>query len=350
MKIGLRDTMSKGAALGTLPLRVLLLTGTGGLCLAAALLTAQGDGATRASRWYKGNLHTHTLNSDGDSTPNDVATWYREHRYHFLVLSDHNFLTEIDGLNAVHAAKEKFLLIPGEEVTDSFGGTPVHVNAYDPGAFVQPAHGQSLVETIQRNVDAIRAVKGLPSLNHPNFGWAATSKDLLEIRDLNMFEVYNGHPGVNNPGGGGFESLDQMWDVLLTAGRKVHGIAVDDAHHFKRFGRDLSNPGRGWVMVKAAELTRKAIMEALAAGNFYASTGVELKEAVSSATEMRIGIVPVRGTRQTTYFIGAGGEILAKSHDDAAVYTFRGNERYVRARVEASNGDVAWTQPVFPGR
>ena len=28
--------------------------------------------------WWKGNLHAHTLNSDGDSTPDDVVRWYRE--------------------------------------------------------------------------------------------------------------------------------------------------------------------------------------------------------------------------------------------------------------------------------
>jgi hypothetical protein len=40
-------------------------------------------------RWYKGNTHTHTVNSDGDSTPDEVVRWYREHGYHFVVLTDH---------------------------------------------------------------------------------------------------------------------------------------------------------------------------------------------------------------------------------------------------------------------
>jgi predicted metal-dependent phosphoesterase TrpH len=71
---------------------------------------------TPALNWYKGNLHTHTINSDGDSSPDAVARWYKEHRYNFLVLTDHNFLTTTDGLNSIFAAKEKFLLIPGEEV------------------------------------------------------------------------------------------------------------------------------------------------------------------------------------------------------------------------------------------
>lgn len=45
-----------------------------------------------AVRWWKGNLHTHTLWSDGDDFPEMVADWYRERGYHFLALSDHNVL------------------------------------------------------------------------------------------------------------------------------------------------------------------------------------------------------------------------------------------------------------------
>ena len=60
-------------------------------------------------QWYKGNTHTHTINSDGDSTPDEVVRWYKEHRYHFLVLTDHNFLTEVKGLNSIFAAREQFL-------------------------------------------------------------------------------------------------------------------------------------------------------------------------------------------------------------------------------------------------
>src|SRR5262245_57597844 len=86
--------------------------------LAVALGT---DARTQGARWYKGNTHTHTLNSDGDSTPDEVVRWYRSHGYQFLVLTDHNFLTSVDGLNALHAANDKFLVVKGEEVTDKFG-------------------------------------------------------------------------------------------------------------------------------------------------------------------------------------------------------------------------------------
>ena len=43
--------------------------------------------------WYKGNLHTHTTESDGDADPAWVANWFKEHGYDFLVLSDHNHRT-----------------------------------------------------------------------------------------------------------------------------------------------------------------------------------------------------------------------------------------------------------------
>lgn len=71
----------------------------------------QTTAPTQTLRWYKGNTHTHTLNSDGDSTPDEVVRWYREHGYHFLVLTDHNFLTSVEGLNALHGADEKFLVM-----------------------------------------------------------------------------------------------------------------------------------------------------------------------------------------------------------------------------------------------
>src|SRR6187399_2208258 len=93
---------------------------------------------TTAPRWYKGNLHTHTLNSDGDSTPDEVVRWYREHGYDFLVLTDHNFLTGVDGLNAMQGAAGKFLVVRGEEVTSQAEGKPIHVNGFDLPRIVEP--------------------------------------------------------------------------------------------------------------------------------------------------------------------------------------------------------------------
>ena len=42
--------------------------------------------------WLKGNLHTHSLWSDGDDYPEMIVDWYKQHQYNFLALSDHNTL------------------------------------------------------------------------------------------------------------------------------------------------------------------------------------------------------------------------------------------------------------------
>ena len=315
--------------------------------LVAFSQTASSDRAGASKRWYKGNLHTHTLNSDGDSTPHEVATWYREHGYQFLVLTDHNYLTEIAGLNALHSAREKFLLITGEEVTDSYAKKPIHVNAFNPSRLILPQHGDSVSATIQNNVDEILKANAIPSLNHPNFHWAVNTQDLLAVKRLGLMEVYNGHPAVNNDGGGGFASLDEMWDALLTAGQTLRGVAVDDAHHFKRFGKDFSNPGHGWVQVRASSLSSEDILNAIRQGDFYASTGVKIKDIRATDSEYTVEIDPASWEKVTTYFIGPEGKVLGKSFEPTAVYRRKGSEAYVRARVESSTGASAWTQPVF---
>jgi len=320
------------------------------LAFTAALTQTQQQqpiGEAGKGRWYKGNLHTHTVNSDGDSTPHEVATWYREHGYQFLVLTDHNHLTDPAGLNSIHAAREKFLLIPGEEVTDAYLKKPVHINAINPQQEVQAKHGDTIAATIQSNVDAIRAVKGLPSLNHPNFHWAVTAEDMLKVQNLALFEVYNGHPTVNNVGGGGSQSMDELWDVLLTGGRRIHGIAVDDAHVFKRIGMEHSNPGRGWIQVRAESLTTASIMSAIEKGQFYSSSGVELQDVNVTPERYELEIHPRAHEKFTTYFIGAGGKVLARSYETKPSYKFQPGDRYVRARVESSFGLKAWTQPSF---
>ena len=299
-------------------------------------------------RWYKGNTHTHTLNSDGDSTPDEVVRWYRENAYHFLVLSDHNFLTAVDGLNAIHGADGKFLVIKGEEVTDRFGESPIHINGLDVEHLIGPQGGASLVETIQRNVDAIRAARGVPHINHPNFRWAITAEQLAQVRNNKLFEIYNGHPQVNNVGGGGIAGLEEVWDAILSAGVLLYGIAVDDAHHFKRpWDRTAARPGQGWIMVRTDRLAPDAILGAMERGDFYASTGVELTDYQVTDTAITITIREVEWSKYRVQFIGRGGRVLSEVTTSPARYRFRGDEGYVRARILESNGKLAWTQPVM---
>jgi len=301
-----------------------------------------------AMHWYKGNTHTHTLNSDGDSTPDDVVRWYREHGYRFLVLSDHNFLTSVDGLNALHGADEQFLLIKGEEVTDRLEDKPIHINGLDVSGKVEPQHGRTVVDVVQRNVDAIRKAGGLPHVNHPNYQWAISADDLQRVERTRLFEVFNGHHLVNNVGGGGVPGMEEVWDRLLSSGKVMYGIADDDAHVFKQPGNpDVPGPGRAWVVVRAERLAPRPIVDALERGDFYASTGVELSDYQVTDKSITITIKQTASSKYRIQFIGRNGRVLHEATASPATYTFAGDEGYVRAKVLESNGRVAWTQPVM---
>jgi hypothetical protein len=321
------------------------------IALAALLIGLAIAQENQTLRWYKGNTHTHTINSDGDSTPDEVVRWYREHGYNFLVLSDHNYLTEVDGLNAVFGAANKFIVIKGEEVSDKFQEKPIHLNGLNIKGVVEPQRGSSVTSVIQNNVNAIRSSAGVPHVNHPNFHWAIGANDLKAVKNLRLFEVYNGHPQVNNLGGGGMPGLEAMWDDILSSGAVLYGIAVDDAHYFKTPGdKTKSTPGHGWVMVRAASLSPGEILRALEEGDFYASTGVTLRDYSAGRNEIKIEIAEETQSKYTVQFIGRGGKIVKEVTANPAVYAFKGDEFYVRAKVIESNGKVAWTQPVFLNR
>lgn len=296
--------------------------------------------------WFKGNTHTHTNMSDGDSPPEVVARWYKEHGYDFLVLSDHNVLTDPASLS--HRSGDDFLLIPGEEVSSSFEEASVHVNGLNLRVWVEPREGETLVATLQANVDVVREHDGIPHINHPNYRWSMGPGALAQVERYSLLEIFNGHPAVHNEGGGGYPGMEEVWDILLTRGKRIFGIAVDDAHHFQgEFSRDRINPGRGWVMVRAPTLEAGAIVEALEAGSFYASTGVELEDVMVEGDRMEIRVKVQGDFRYTTTFTGEGGRILGIAHGPVAQFRLEGPERYVRAVVRDSGGAVAWVQPSF---
>jgi hypothetical protein len=314
---------------------------------AAQLTKAQTFGL----RWYKGNTHTHTLNSDGDSSPADVAEWYKKNGYDFLFITDHEHITAVDELNAKLGDNGKFLLIQGQEVTDRFDKKPYHVNGLGLGKVVLPQRGTTIVSNVQKNVDAVRAAGGLPQINHPNFGWALTASDIAQIKNAALLEIYSGHPLVNMAGGGGVPSVESMWDTVLTGGMVIYAVAVDDVHHIKRLGdRSAATPGHGWVVVRATELTPPAILSALERGDFYASSGVELEDYEVTPSEIRVKIKAATQRKYTTLFIGAGGKILQTSIGLESVYRRKKSEKYVRVKVIDSNGMMAWTQPAFSKR
>ncbi len=301
-------------------------------------------------QWFKGNTHSHTTESDGDSPPDVVARWYKNHGYRFLVLSDHNVFTNPARFGDL--VDSTFLLIGGEELTSQFERRPVHLNGLALSRVLAPLADSTMVGTIQRNVDAIREVAGVPHINHPNFRWAFGLKELLQVRNDPLLEIHNGHPLVNNEGGDGSAGMEEIWDGLLSAGKRIYGIAVNDAHHFQgEFTRERSNPGRGWVVIAAEQLETTALMRSLERGLFYASSGVTLDSVQVSATTMAVTIRPDGDFKYTTTFIGDQGRVLARIGGLAPAYVLDPardrNLTYVRARVDDSGGFHAWIEPAF---
>ncbi|MEQ1641931.1 MAG: CehA/McbA family metallohydrolase [Pyrinomonadaceae bacterium] len=300
-------------------------------------------------RWYKGNTHTHTKNSDGDSLPTDVVKWYADHKYNFLFMTDHEFLTPIAPLNEQFSKAGEFVVMQGQEVTDSFNKKPQHLNALGVSRVCMPARSTvSSAANIQANVDCIRSAGGVPQLNHPNFGWALTAAEILKVNNLGLMEIHNGHPMVNNLGGAGSPGAEEIWDTLLTAGMRIYGIADDDSHAFKQLNENhLANPGRGWIFVRSPELTQAAILAAIERGDFYASTGVELADLSYDGKTLMVDIKEQSWSKYTINFIGRGGRVLKTATAEPTSYKVTGREGYVRVKITESNGKMAWTQPII---
>ena len=314
---------------------------------------------SRSAEWYKGNTHTHTINSGGDSTPDEVAKWYRENGYAFVVITDHEMITNVDSLNALFGVAGQFLVIQGEEVSSNFanaaGKVYVHVNSLNPRETAKPVHGASARDTLQKDLDAIHSAGGLAQINHPNFMWQLNALDIAAVKGARLLEIMNMHPLVNSIGAGpDFPSAEDLWDRVLSRGVTIWGVASDDTHELKAHDSGVAEgrPGKGWIVVHAEHLTAAEIMQAIDNGDFYASTGVALKDYKVVGGQITIEMQDRNDymTRYRTRFIGKGGIVLQDDTATPAIYVIKGNEGYVRARISDSNGNMAWTQPVFVPR
>ena len=396
-------------------------------------------------RWWKGNIHTHSLWSDGNDFPEMIADWYRTHGYHFLALSDHNVLSEgtrwmkheeiirrggtqalekylrrfgddwvetrgtpgtpehevrlqpLDRFRTLVEERGKFLMIQGEEISDRAEGVPVHLNATNLAELIEPLGGRTVAEAIDNNLRAAEEQAKrtgreiLVHLNHPNFGYAITAEDLAAVLRERFVEVYNGHPGVNHLGDEHHPGVERIWDIANTIrlgqlnAPPLFGVATDDSHHHHE-GEKGSRPGRGWIWVRAARLDAETLIQAIKAGDLYASSGVTLRDVRydSDNKVLQIDIEPEDGAEYTTQFIGTKlgydpashppadakgkpirttrkysadiGQVLATVPGASPSYHLTGNELYVRAVVTSSKPhhdpsykdqrQQAWTQPV----
>lgn len=170
--------------------------------------------------------------------------WYRAHNYNFLVISDHDIITETKYLDT--DKNDDFLLITGEEVTDSYNDKPVHLNGIGIERVVEPQRGKSIIDTLQNNADAIVKAGGIVLVNHPHYKWAFGAKELAALKGVKLFEVYNLNQDCNNFAAGGEPCMETVWDRVLSTGKVMYGVVTDDTHHFEGEPRsEKASPGRG---------------------------------------------------------------------------------------------------------
>lgn len=413
--------------------------------LTTLLLSALTFAQEPPLQWFKGHTHTHSLWSDGDAPPEWIAAWYKEHGYNFLCLSEHHILqhgeklitvreksllspervqmlrdkfgpewvqiVEQDGnprmrlktheeLSAHFNEPGKFLLIEGEEIT-TVSGNP-HVIGLNLREAVKNHKGKTDNKTILEqyfgDIDKQEAQHGQPMLghlNHLNWNDGVSVESLLDVPGLKFLEVYNGQRSVHTWGWPEKKrpSSERSWDILLALRIQndpnyiLYGVGTDDCHDYWEWGPSHHNPGRGWVMVRAAALEANALVEAMERGDFYISTGVSLKDVRRDGNRITLEIAPEKGVTYKTQFIGTRkgfdptstpalddqgqemthttrnysdtiGQVFSETAETTATYELTGDELYVRAKVTSSKpqenapyeGDtcMAWTQPFKP--
>jgi hypothetical protein len=352
------------------------------LVLISSCVSKKGEEAENVEKWYKGNTHTHTvICGHADTHPDTVAMWYLDRDYNFLILSEHNTFIDPDSVHLPEIRRSDFILIPGEEVSDHLH---IHTTAMNIGRLVPTLRPEPLssikdnpfenlkIYLMKKHVDSIRSAGGIPILNHPNWLSGAAASSIQQVEGLNMIELYNGHPDVNNWGSEQHASMEVKWDSLLTAGKKVYGVSSDDAHFFQEWDLDVSNPGRGWVMVKSETLAPDAITAAMVKGDFYSSNGIVLSkvdineksykiEIDTAATYLATQSPFVVGFKSTDQkdgfwieFIKDGGEVIKRIDGISGSMNVPENIKYLRAKMTYSRSRgsgseqfFAWTQPLF---
>ena len=325
------------------------------ICLSSGIASAADF---PKAKWWKGNTHTHTFWSDGQDYPEMVADCYKQLGYNFLVLSDHNVLSQgmrwakvnkrhtegdlhekyikrfgndwvetrlvddrkqvrIKPLNEFrHLLEEsnKFMLIQGEELT---ADARVHVNGINTIERIGAQGGKTKAEILQNNINAVleqekrTGQQMLLHINHPNWHWTFTAEDIMTTLGEQFFELYNaGGTSCNNPGDENHVSTERMWDIILAMRLGVlnlpvmYGIGSDDSHTYHKKGAGFGQPGRAWIMVRSTHLTPEYLINAMEAGDFYTSNGLTLKDVQFDGKTLKVEIDPKPDVSYTIRFIG----------------------------------------------
>jgi hypothetical protein len=316
----------------------------------------------RPRGFLKGQLHAHTNGSgDSDTPPAEAMAWYAAHGFDFVVVTDHNVVTEAP-------SPPGMLVLRGVELTqnlrtcdpppDPGDACLLHVNALfvapraDPVLWEVPSDLRR-VHLYGRAVDRALALGGVAQLNHPNFQRGADAGVLVALarRGLALVEIANQAVDSGNEGDGRHLSTEAMWDVALASGARVWGTATDDAHHYEDAARARARGetayvgDRAFVMVRA-DRTEAAIRAAVTAGDFYATTGVVLERLEVSPDAIDVAVRPSRPP-YVFEVIADGRTTRTETGTAIHVDPRREGQGYVRVRITDASGRRAWTQPAM---
>jgi hypothetical protein len=315
--------------------------------------------------WLRGSTHVHAKPSGDSTTPiPDVIKWYEKHGYDFFVLTDHNQVSEIAkgndtrGKPVLRDEAAGMLVFAGVELThnprdclppgDATRSCRIHVNLLGctgrTNGKIDWAEKKSRerLAKYQSALDVTKSLGGIAQMNHPNWHYGTTPELLVELsrRGLRHIEVANAQFPRWNAGDKTHLSLEALWDAALLRGATIWGIASDDAHDYGP--RGMYKAGGGWIAVRARR-EPQALLDALAAGRFYASSGVVLEHALPANGELVVEVAPGQPGTYTIEFVENG----------VTAVTVRGTRArrtlpasgYVRAVVTRDDGKKAWVQP-----
>jgi predicted metal-dependent phosphoesterase TrpH len=294
--------------------------------------------------FFRGNLHTHSTVSDGALDPGEVCRRYSQAGYDFLCLSDH--FTEKFGYPVADTTghrTNRFTTILGAEVHkgNMQNGERWHILAVGlPPDFAPTGkigHGatddaESGPEIARRCAEAGAYV----AIAHPE--WNGTTPDDARMIDAaDAVEIYNHGCHIESDRGYGVA----VYDKLLSEGRRLTACATDDAHFHgpDHFG--------GWVMVKAEANEPTALVSALKAGEYYASTGPELHDFRIEDDKVVVECSPAEN------IIAIGANAASKvTHGNGLTRAELPLKRFheggwVRAAVHDAAGKRAWSNPIW---
>ncbi|MDR6549171.1 CehA/McbA family metallohydrolase [Paenibacillus qinlingensis] len=167
----------------------------------------------KTPRWLKGDLHTHSVNSDGTYTIEENAAIMEELGCDFIAMTDHNAVSQ----NMTYPRNTNVLMIPGMEFTTNFGHSNF-LGVADPILdFRVKEQGDVEAKIAEARANGAKIV-----INHPHCEFCPWEWDFNVDHD--WVEVWNGPFADRNA------RAVQWWHDQLVSGRRLVAVGGSDTH------------------------------------------------------------------------------------------------------------------------